>query len=183
MDCYGANDAGMNAYEINRGHYHVGYNVMCEIINPIADHTGTVLTTNLLNYSFPLFRYQFGDDVELYPEGEYSGYNGQTLRRVLGRTSDIMRLENGHNMTATGFSMIMKEFDVVAFNFNKTGVNEVTLTVQPIADKYTPEQEKEIRKTIQRYIGDDATLNIVYVDHFEPLKNGKRRYFMNDLSE
>ena len=79
--------------------------------------------------------------------------------------------------------MIMKEFDVVAFCFNKTGVNEVTLTVQTIEDKYTKEQEAEIRKTIQRYIGDDATLNIVYVDHFEPLKNGKRRYFMNDLSD
>ena len=183
MDCYGANDAGMNAYEITRGHYHVGYNVLCEIINPIAENTGTVLTTNLLNYTFPLLRYQFGDDVEVYPEGEYTGYNGQTLRRVLGRTSDIMRLENGHNMTATGFAMIMQEFDIVAFSFNKTGVNHVTLTVQPIAKKYTEQQEQEIRKTIHRYIGDDAKLDVVYVDHFEPLKNGKRRYFMNDLSD
>jgi phenylacetate-CoA ligase len=182
MDCYGANDAGMNAYEINRGHYHVGYNVVCEIINPIAENTGTVLTTNLLNYTFPLLRYQFGDEAELCPEGEYKGYNGQSLRRVLGRTSDIMRLENGHNMTATGFSMIMKEFDVVAFSFNKSGVNHVTLTVQPIREKYTEQQEQEIRKTIYRYIGTDAKLDIVYVDHFEPLKNGKRRYFMNDLS-
>ena len=111
-----------------------------------------------------------------------SEYNGQVIRRVLGRTSDVMRLENGHNMTATGFSMIMKEFDVVAFYFNKTGVNDVTLTVQTIPDKYTIEQEQEIRKTIQRYIGDDATLHIVYVDKFEPLWNGKRRYFMNDLT-
>jgi hypothetical protein len=93
-----------------------------------------------------------------------------------------MRLENGHNMTATGFSMMMKEFDVVAFSFNKTDVNHVTLTVQPIAEKYTEQQEQEIRKTIHRYIGDDAKLDIVHVDHFEPLKNGKRRYFMNNHS-
>jgi hypothetical protein len=85
-------------------------------------------------------------------------------------------------MTATGFAMIMQEFDIVAFSFNKTGVNHVTLTVQPIAKKYTEQQEQEIRKTIHRYIGGDAKLDIVYVDHFEPLKNGKRRYFMNDLS-
>lgn len=181
MDCYGANDAGMNAYEVVRGHYHVGYNVMCEIINPIAEHTGTILTTNLLNYTFPLLRYQFGDDVELYPEGKYNGHNGQTIRQVLGRTSDIMRLENGHNMTATGFAMIMKEFDIVAFSFNKTDVNHVTLTIQPIKEKYTKQQEQEIRKTINRYIGDDAKLEIVYVDYFEPLKNGKRRYFMNNI--
>ena len=182
MDCYGANDAGVTAYEITRHNYHVGYNALCEIINPIEENTGSLLTTNLVNYTFPLLRYQFGDEVELLPSVDESEYNGQVICRVLGRTSDVMRLENGHNMTATGFSMIMKEFDIVAFYFNKTGVNEVTLTVQPIEDKYTKEQEAEIRKTIQRYIGDDATLNIVYVDHFEPLKNGKRRYFMNDLS-
>lgn len=182
MDCYGANDAGVTAYEITRHNYHVGYNALCEIINPIADNTGTLLTTNLVNYTFPLLRYQFGDEVELLPSVDAAEYNGQVIRRVLGRTSDVMRLENGHNMTATGFSMIMKEFDIVAFYFNKTGVNEVTLTVQPIKEQYTPEQEEEIRRTIQRYIGDDATLHIIYVDHFEPLKNGKRRYFMNDLS-
>ena len=117
------------------------------------------------------------------PTVEVNDYNGQVLRRILGRTSDVMRLENGHNMTATGFSMIMKEFDVVAFYFNKTGLNEVTLTVQIIQDKYTAEQETEIRRTIQRYIGTDATLIIEYVDQFEPLKNGKRRYFMNNVGE
>jgi phenylacetate-CoA ligase len=180
MDCYGANDAGVTAYEITRHNYHVGYNALCEIINPIEENTGSLLTTNLVNYTFPLLRYQFGDEVELLPSVDEREYNGQVIRRVLGRTSDVMRLENGHNMTATGFSMIMKEFDIVAFYFNKTGVNEVTLTVQPIEDKYTKEQETEIRKTIQRYIGDDATLNMVYVDQFEPLKNGKRRYFMNE---
>lgn len=182
MDCYGANDAGMNAYEISRHSYHVGYNVMCEVINPIEENTGSLLTTNLLNYTFPLLRYQFGDEVELLPEVNENEYNGQVIRRILGRTSDVMRLENGHNMTATGFSMIMKEFDVVAFYFNKTGENNVTLTIQTIPDKYTTEQEQEIRKTIQRYIGEDAKLHIVYVEKFEPLWNGKRRYFMNDLS-
>lgn len=182
MDCYGANDAGVTAYEISRHSYHVGYNALCEIINPIEENTGSLLTTNLVNYTFPLLRYQFGDEVELLPKVDEKEYNGQVIRRVLGRTSDVMRLENGHNMTATGFSMIMKEFDVVAFYFNKTGVNEVTLTVQAIPDKYTTEQEKEIRNTIQRYIGDDATLIIKYVEKFEPLWNGKRRYFMNDLS-
>lgn len=181
MDCYGANDAGINAYEIQPHSYHVGYNVLCEVINPIDENTGSLLTTNLLNYTFPLLRYQFGDEVELLPSVDVKEYNGQVIRRILGRTSDVMRLENGHSMTATGFSMIMKEFDIVAFNFNKTGVNEVTLKVQTIKEKYNIQQENEIRKTIQRYIGDDTTLIIEYVEQFEPLKNGKRRYFMNNV--
>lgn len=181
MDCYGARDAGMNAYERAYHEYEVGYNVLLETINDFEPNTGTLLTTNLLNFTFPLIRYQFGDDAEIAPRNESKGYNGQLLNRVLGRTSDVMRLENGHNMTATGFSMIMKEFDVNAFSFNKTGVNEVTLTIEPIKGKYDDKQEAEIRRTIYLYIGDDAKLNIKYVEKFEPLANGKRRYFMNNI--
>ena len=32
------------------------------------------------------------------------------------------------------------------------------------------------------YVGEDAKLNIKYVEKFEALANGKRRYFMNNLS-
>ena len=182
-DCYGARDAGITAYETDYHHYEVGYNVIAEVINPIEENTGTLLSTNLLNYTFPLIRYQFGDEVELAPAGESTAYNGQVIKRVIGRTSDVMRLENGHNMTATGFSMIMKHYDVKAFSFNKTGVNEVTLTIERDTAKYTESQETEIKQAIYLYIGVDAKLNIEYIDHFEPLKNGKRRYFMNNLSE
>lgn len=195
-DCYGARDAGITAYETDYHHYEEGYNAIAEIINPIEPHTGTLLSTNLLNYTFPLIRYQFGDEVELAParnreeirgkreevKGKSEAYNGQVIKRVIGRTSDVMRLENGHNMTATGFSMIMKHFDVKAFSFNKTGVNEVMLTIERDISKYTEAQEAEIKRAIYLYIGEDAKLNIEYVDHFEPLKNGKRRYFMNDNS-
>lgn len=182
MDCYGARDAGITAYEVGRGSYHVGYNAVVEVINEITPNTGTVLTTNFLNYSFPLIRYQFGDEAELAVNVPENEYNGQVIRKVIGRTSDVMRLGNGHSLTATGFSMIMKEFDVVAFDFNKVGETEVALRIQPINGKYDMNQEETIRKTIHRYIGEDCKLNIEYVDHFEPLKNGKRRYFMNDVS-
>ena len=181
-DCYGARDAGITAYETDYHHYEVGYNVIAEVINPIEENTGTLLSTNLLNYTFPLIRYQFGDEVELAPAGESTAYNGQVIKRVIGRTSDVMRLENGHSMTATGFSMIMKEFDIVAFSFDKTGLNEVTLTIQPIKGKYNEKQEVEIQRTIYMYVGEDAKLNIKYVEKFEALANGKRRYFMNNLS-
>ena len=182
MDCYGARDAGITAYEIERHCYHVGYNAIAEIINPIEKNTGSIITTNLLNYSFPLLRYQFGDEAELSPiRGGNNNYNGQTIKRILGRTSDVMRMENGHNMTATGFSMIMKDFDIKAFSFNKTGVNEISLTIQPIEGKFTTKQEKEIRRVISLYIGSDATLHIEYIDHFNPLANGKRHYFMNKI--
>lgn len=180
MDCYGARDAGITAYESGKGVYQVGYNVIAEVVDEFENNTGTLLSTNFLNYSFPLIRYQFGDLVELSSDVDEECYNGQVIKRVIGRTSDVMRLGNGHHLTSTGFSMIMKEFDVIAFDFRKIGDLELLLRIQPITEKYTKEQEDLIRKTFVKYIGEECKLNIVYVDKFEPLRNGKRRFFYNE---
>lgn len=177
MDCYGAKDAGITAYEQGYHHYCVGYNVVAEIIHPTSENTGTLLTTNFVNYSFPLIRYQFGDEVALSNSSEK--YNGQVITKVEGRTSDVMRLANGHHLTATGMAMIMKNFDVKAFAIDKVGENYVELKIETVAEKYNQEQEQRIRDTVSGYLGPDCVLNITYIDHFEPLKNGKRRYFMN----
>ncbi len=179
MDCYGAKDAGITAYEIKyKHHYDVGYNLIAEVINPIAPNEGTLLTTNFMNYAFPMIRYQVGDEVQILPQEQVLKYNGQQLGKILGRTADVMRLANGHNLTSTGFAMIMKEFDIHAFRVDKTDDLQVTLKIQP-TDQYTPAQEQLIRKTIMNYIGTECELVITYVEQFEPLSNGKRGYFLN----
>ena len=178
MDCYGARDAGINAYEDGYHRYRIGYNAIVELNDVIEENVGSVVTTNFLNYTFPLIRYQFGDEAELVPAGEVEGYNGQMFRRILGRSSHVLRLENGHHLTATGISMIMKEFDISAFDIRKKGENQVLLRIQPIPGKYTDGQEAEIVKTFRRYLGDDCALDVEYVEQFAPNANGKRTYFM-----
>ena len=176
MDCYGARDAGITAYEIKRGCYHVGYNVIAEVIDPIGTNTGTLLSTNFLNYCFPLIRYQFGDVVELEQIPHPDEYNGQIIRHIVGRTSNVIRLENGHSLSATGISMFMKGFDIVAFDFKKSAPLEVTLRIQPKTD-FTQETEHTLREALKQYIGADCSLVIDYVSGFECLPNGKHCYF------
>lgn len=178
MDCYGARDAGITAYETKRYCYEVGYNVIAETIDEIADNTGSLLSTNILNYCFPLIRYKFGDEAQLASSNNDYDYNGQVIQRIVGRTSNVLRLENGHSLTATGLSMIMKHFDIVAFDFKKDGVNSVSLRIQSVPGKYSKEQETIIVDTIIKYIGNDCTLHIDYVEDFPTLPNGKRSYFL-----
>lgn len=174
MDCYGARDAGISAYEDSRFHYQIGYNVLVEIVDEILPNSGSVLSTNLLNYTFPLLRYKFGDEAELDVNAD--GYNGQQFRHILGRTSDVLRLENGHCLSATGFSMIMKHFDIEAFDFHKIGEANVLLRIKK-KDGYSSIQEAKIKKTLQGYLGEDCNLAIEYIDSFEALPNGKHRYY------
>ncbi len=182
MDCYGCRDAGMACYEIMPNRYFVGYNTITEIINPINSTMGTILSTNILNYAFPLIRYEYGDVVNMIDD-EISTYNGQLITYVLGRTSDVLYLDNGHVLTSPGFTILMNKFDVVAYDIQKISGTEVNMQVQPIESKWNNEQEKLLIGEMKRFVGDGCKFTLEYVDHFEPLKNGKRRYFMNDLSE
>lgn len=175
MDYYGARDAGLACFEVQKGCYHIGYNTIVETIDEYEPNTGTLLSTNILNYSFPLIRYQLGDIIE--QDNNPTEYNGQICRKVIGRTSNVIKLENGRSLSATGISMIMKEFDVKAFDFRKSGTLELTLRIKKNIG-YTKEQEALIRNTFEKYIGEDCFLNIQYVENFDCLKNGKHNYFI-----
>ncbi|MBN2485909.1 MAG: phenylacetate--CoA ligase family protein [Bacteroidales bacterium] len=176
MDCYGARDAGITAYEISPGSYHVGYNALAEIENPYAENTGTLLVTNILNYSFPLIRYRLGDDVCL-AHTHQAGYNGQLISRVVGRTSEVMRLDNGHNLTSTGFSIMIRDFNVLAFKMTKVNGLKIRLEIQP-KPEFSDNECAYLLKTMKKHVGNEVEVEIIYVNSFEPLENGKRQYFI-----
>lgn len=179
MDCYGSRDAGVVAYEITPGMMNVGYNTILEVVNEFDDGAGTLLSTNVLNNVFPLIRYDFGDMAKL---GVDDSYNGQVITKVYGRISDVLRLDNGHVLTSPGFTILMRNFDVVAYDIQKVSGLEIRVVIQPVIGKYDEIQERILLSEMQRFAGEDCKVLIEHVDHFEPLKNGKRRYFMNDVT-
>ena len=179
MDCYGARDAAITAYEITPGDYHLGYSALVEVIDEFEPNKGTLLSTNLLNRAFPMFRYEYGDVAEL--DNDSPEYNGQVLHQIYGRVSDVLRLDNGHVLTSPGFTILMRNFNVKAYDIQKLIGCSVRMQVV-VADGWSKEEEEKLIAEMERFCGDGCTFELEHVDHFEPLKNGKRRYFMNDLS-
>ena len=51
-----------------------------------------------------------------------------------------------------------------------------------VAKGWNKAQENKLTAEMLRYVGEGCEFTLEYVEKFEPLKNGKRRYFMNDLS-
>ena len=180
MDCYGARDAGITAYEVTPGNYYLGYSAYLEIVDEIAPNTGTLLSTNLLSMAFPLLRYDYGDCGEL--DNDCPAYNGQVVHRIYGRTSDVLRLDNGHVLTSPGFTILMRDFAVKAYDIQKLSGSHVRMQVQ-VADGWDKAQEAKLTKEMKRLIGEGCEFELEYVEGFEVLKNGKRRYFMNDVSQ
>ena len=181
MDCYGCRDAGVACYEIKPSEYYVGYASIIELIDELEDGTGTAISTNILNLAFPMIRYEYGDMIRFHKNP--TEYNGQVIEQVLGRKSDVLRLDNGQVLTSPGFTVLMKKFDIVAYDIQKINGSEVKVKVQIVKNKWTNQQEQVLMNEMQRFVGVGCACTIEYVDHFEPLKNGKRRYFMNDLSD
>lgn len=180
MDCYGARDAAVTAYEITPENYHLGYSALLEVVDEFEPGKGTLLSTNLLNMAFPLFRYNYGDAGEL--DNNSPNYNGQVLHKIYGRTSDVLRLDNGHVLTSPGFTILMRNFDVKAYDIQKLSGTSVRMQVV-VGEGWTKADEKRLVDEMKRFCGEGCAFTLDYVDHFEPLKNGKRRYFMNDLSK
>ena len=179
MDCYGARDAAVTAYEITPGSYHLGYSALLEVVDEIAPNTGTLISTNLLNMAFPMLRYEYGDVAEL--DNYSTEYNGQVLHQIFGRVSDVLRLDNGHVLTSPGFTILMRNFNVKAYDIQKLSGAHVRMQMVP-AEGWTKADEAKLTAEMQRFVGEGCEFTLEYVNGFQELKNGKRRYFMNDLS-
>ena len=175
MDCYGSRDGGITAYEIESGKYNVGYSVWLEAS---CEYPSELYSTNLIDLAFPTIRYANRDEVMLFNNSGQSRYNGQVLKEVIGRTSDVVSFDNGHNLTTSGFNSLFRGFNVEAFRIRKTGGMTVLVQIQK-RDNYSSDEHELLFATIKKYVGEDVDVVFEYVDKFEPLPNGKRSFMMN----
>lgn len=70
---------------------------------------------------------------------------------------------------------------VKAYDIQKLSGSHVRMQVQ-VADGWDKAQEAKLTKEMKRLIGAGCEFTLEYVEGVEVLKNGKRKYFMNDLA-
>ncbi|MDP3463675.1 MAG: hypothetical protein Q8S18_12865 [Bacteroidales bacterium] len=174
LDEYGANDGGITAFNYGDGRFLVSYNSLFNC--PDAEHF-SLLLTDLTNHAFPLINYDLGDQVSCQENHSFRhNYNGQVFTSLLGRTSDIIQLENGSNITGPGFTVLFNSFPVEYYCVKKEGVNHIKCFIKKRND-FNLEHEAILKKNIAAQIG-DAQLDIEYSDKVFFTKSGKRAYFI-----
>jgi len=178
VDCYGAHDGGITAFAHNKGFFEVGYSCMVTVEKPNSDGVGPALVTDLFNYAMPLINYKLGDEILIdEARNKYYGYNGQIINQVLGRTSDIMELENGNTLTGPGFTILFKDLPVEHYCIEKIGKNAIKCNIVKLND-YTTEHENIVRSTFSKQMGKNTEFSIEYTTEIPLSNSGKRRYFM-----
>ena len=61
-------------------------------------------------------------------------HNGQAINKVFGRTSDVIRLENGRVLTGPGFTILFKDMPVEAYSIEKNGENSIKCYIKRQTD-------------------------------------------------
>ena len=175
-DMYGAHDGGIVAHNVSGG-FKVGYNCIVQTVD--GSSSGPVLLTDVLSTSFPFIRYELGDEASLGEGYNDHYFNGQVLDEVTGRTSDIIRLENGRVLTGPGFTILFRKLNVEAYRIYKSGPLEITVVVVK-GSSYSEKDATLIMDTMHKHVGDDCNVVLEYADSIETRKNGKNLFFLND---
>ena len=180
IDCYGANDGGITAFSHTKGFYEVGYNCIVRIKDPNENGEGTILLTDLFNYAMPFINYEIGDviQIDLSINKQYN-YNGQIINKILGRTSDIIILGNGHTLTGPGFTILFKDIPVDYYCIEKVDKNSIICWIIKLPS-FNEKHEKLIYETLRKQCGEEISIIIKETQKPFLSPSGKALYFLNN---
>lgn len=194
MDCkifdnYGCADAGGHASvcEIQNGfHVHPEISIM-EIIKSenneiIPSNEGELVFTSLTDYAMPKLRYAPGDIASKSMSECTCGRKSKILKTIIGRTTDIIRFNNGNSLGGPALTLIFREFNLKKYQIVQNLPQELDINL--IKDKnFTNNETVRIRETLKYHCGSDVKININFLPQIPVSKSGKFRFIISNVRE
>ena len=171
-------DEGINnVFTINEANYIVE---ICDDKGlPVEDGVlGHIVVTDLYNYAMPMIRYDTGDigAIKLF---EINGRKKRCICDFSGRSVDVIKDTNGKALSPHAITNYMWSYPEIN-QYQIIQKQEKKYTVKLNVPKHYS-REKELEKMLLSILGEDAILNIEFVDEIPVLSSGKRRYIINEI--
>ncbi len=130
---------------------------------------GRIVITDLFNYSFPMIRYDTGDlGVMEYPDNGDFPY----LKEIYGRKRDCVYNTNGNMVSPAKISVSMwGQENIKQWQFIQETADTYTLKLN-CTDKF---DSSSIANKLKDALGQDAKIDVVFVDEIPVLSSSKRR--------
>ena len=132
-----------------------------------------VITTSLINFSFPLIRYEV-DDVIL-PENTYHSPEwGRKIQTIQGRSDDVLVLPDG-----TRIGLICNAFDGIEHILMSQVVQKDRHTIDVnlvVNDVYSHDEEARLVKQLKETVGDDTPFTLRYVSEDKIIKSDRGKF-------
>ncbi len=158
FDEYGCNDGGILSLSCAAGRYHLAENVsVVEVVDggapcpPGAE--GDVVVTNLHARVMPFLRYRVGDRAVLGEGPCPCGGGGATLKRVVGREADQLRLPDGRALSPQALWSIFKTTPHVrGWQVVQPKPDRVTVRLD-VELGFDAAEEQRIKRSFQEHCG------------------------------
>lgn len=178
---YGNNEQGHIAVELNEeNRYTIDlYNYYIEILELDSDKPakpgtlGRIVVTDYYNKAFPMIRYDTGDTgiyKEVYDEkGRKHGY----FTEIYGRRGSMMYNCNGEPLSIHVFLNVLINLEGVVHQAKCIQWEKKRYELLLNADREKI-NEAEIVDSYRRYLGEEAQIDVTYVDEIPIQASGKR---------
>lgn len=181
FDQYGCGEVEVAAGECSA---HEGLHVFQERTVLETDGQGRVILTDLDNRAFPFIRYRNGDVAEPGPSRCSCGRAGPVLKRILGRTGDVVTGVNGNRVHPEFFTHLLNELGIsYRANLRKYQVVQSQpnrLQWRVVSSPLTTEERSRLVHKVREYLG-EIDVEIVQVADIIPARSGKFQYVVSQL--
>lgn len=153
-----------------------------EILHPDKDEPvsegeiGRIVVTDLFNYCMPFIRYDTGDLGSITKKDNYF-LGAPAFKTVQGRKMDAIYDTKG-NIQSTFIIFYLENYPTIKqFQFIQNGKKDYSfkLNVEKEFDN-----EIELIQLFKSYLGEDANIQVNYVNEIPQLSSGKRRLTINN---
>jgi phenylacetate-CoA ligase len=192
---YGSRDCAEMACECDRGGIHIlANNVIIEVVdvkgNPLPfGQTGRILVTLLSNYSFPIIRYEIGDEGALSADSCPCGRPFPLLDRIEGRSIEFLTNDDGGFVSPVYIRHIVGVIHnpgwIRRFQFiqNSLTTYELYLEAEPQTTEIQfKDTESLLKKDLKAVLGDRSDIRLIRVEEIQPTASGKFLYTINKTS-
>lgn len=187
FDGYGLNDGGVSAYECTE---HSGLHIdteqsIMEVVDgdglDVDEGAGQILATSLKNYAMPFIRYATDDEAYIIGDLCECGRGHKMLKKVIGRTVDVLVTPEGNNVHGWFFLYIfweyckgIKEYQVVQKTIDEI---QIKLVIEDDFDEAQIERIKQI--ILSKSPKWKITFN--FVDEIKRTGAGKFKFIINEM--
>lgn len=161
----------MEGFILNHSGYYIEYLKLNSDEPAEYGELGRIVITDLFNHAFPMIRYDTGDTA-IFSEGNKRSNGWPYITKLYGRKMDLIYDTQGRPLHAMNFARVLKNLPgIIQYQFAQTGRTEYTV-------RLNMEEKSEVISTIEEIkniVGQDATINVSYVNEIPVLASGKRK--------
>lgn len=178
---YGNNENGFIAVSLNGADTFTIdlYSYYVEILKMDSDEPckegelGRIVVTDYYNRAFPMIRYDTGDTGRMRTWTDEAGRQHAEFTEIYGRRGSLIRNTKGEPLSIHVFMNNTLNFEGILRQARciQTGIRDYTIQINP--EKGACVDEEAVRASYRKYLGEDANIELEYIDSVPIQQSGK----------